>query len=76
MTPSSQLPEEEEEVSGAIRGAYPAGDRRARNPITHPCSSLDPHYHLPWRGLARTDDWDSSSTQPPLSRPPTSPQAH
>lgn len=40
-----------EEVSSAIKRAYPAGDQRAHNPITHPCCSLDPHYHLPWRGL-------------------------
>lgn len=40
-----------EEVSCAIRGAYPAGDQRTHNPITHPGSSLDPHYHLPWRDL-------------------------
>ncbi len=63
------------EVSGAIGGAYPAGDKRAHNPITHPCSSLDPHYHLPWRDLLGHDDWTSSS--PNLhSTNPQSPQAH
>lgn len=28
-----------------------AGDQYPHKPITHPCSSLDLHYHLPWRHL-------------------------
>lgn len=60
-----------EEVSGAIRGAYPAGDQqRAHNPITHPCSSLDPHYHLPWRGLLGQM---IGTPHIPTSPPPVSP---
>lgn len=39
------------EVSGTIRAAYPARHQRVHNPITHPCSSLNAHYPLPWRGL-------------------------
>lgn len=28
-----------------------AGDQYPHKPITHPCSSLDLHYHLPWRHM-------------------------
>lgn len=49
--PLLRFPATGKEVSGTIRAAYPARDQRVHNPITHPCSSLNAHYPLPWRGL-------------------------